>query len=61
MHRFNQGMLRRSSLSARAVHAAMQRFVARHWPDEPMLTANVFEHDARVRSFALAMEAWQTR
>jgi hypothetical protein len=39
----------------------MQRFVARHQPDELMLTANVFEHASRVRSFALAMEAWQAR
>jgi len=43
------------------VRAAMQRFVARHQPDELMLTANVFEHASRVRSFALAMEAWQAR
>jgi alkanesulfonate monooxygenase SsuD/methylene tetrahydromethanopterin reductase-like flavin-dependent oxidoreductase (luciferase family) len=41
------------------VRAAMQDFVARHQPDELMLTANVFEHAARMRSFALAMEAWQ--
>jgi luciferase family oxidoreductase group 1 len=41
------------------VHAAMRRFVARHQPDELLLTANVFEHAARMRSFALAMEAWQ--
>jgi len=29
-------------------------FVARHQPDELMLTANVFDHSARLRSFELA-------
>jgi len=29
-------------------------FVARHQPDELMLTANVFDHAARLRSFELA-------
>lgn len=43
------------------VRVAMQRFVERHRPDELMLTANVFDHAARMRSFALAMEAWQAR
>ena len=29
-------------------------FIARHQPDELMLTANVFDHAARLRSFELA-------
>ena len=32
-------------------------FVARHRPDELMITANVFEHAARLRSFELAAQA----
>ena len=32
-------------------------FVARHRPDELMLTANIFDHDARLHSFALAAQA----
>ena len=38
------------------VRAGMQAFVQAHRPDELLLTANVFDHAARVRSFALAME-----
>ncbi len=34
-------------------------FVALHRPDELMLTANVFDHRARLHSFALAAEACQ--
>ena len=41
------------------VRSAIQAFVERHRPDELMLTANIFDHDARRRSFALAMEAWR--
>jgi luciferase family oxidoreductase group 1 len=54
-----------AALSCRAVgspatvRAAMQDFVERHRPDELVLTANIFDHAARVRSFELAMEAWQ--
>ena len=44
--------------SLATVRSKMQAFVQRHRPDELMLTANVFDHAARVRSFALAMEAW---
>lgn len=36
----------------------MQAFVERHRPDELILTANVFDHAARARSFELAMAAW---
>ena len=39
------------------VRAGMQAFVAKHRPDELMLTANIFDHAARLRSFAMAMEA----
>jgi hypothetical protein len=41
------------------VRAGMQAFVARHRPDELMITANIFDHSARLRSFAMAMEAWR--
>ncbi|RZA18758.1 MAG: LLM class flavin-dependent oxidoreductase, partial [Lysobacteraceae bacterium] len=40
------------------VHAGMHAFVQQHRPDELLLTANVFDHAARLRSFALAMQAW---
>ena len=35
-------------------------FVERHQPDELMLTANIFDHQARLDSFALAAEACRT-
>jgi luciferase family oxidoreductase group 1 len=41
------------------VRAGMEAFVAKHRPDELMLTANVFDHAARLRSFAMAMQAWR--
>jgi luciferase family oxidoreductase group 1 len=41
------------------VRAGMEAFVAKHRPDELMLTANVFDHPARLRSFAMAMQAWR--
>jgi luciferase family oxidoreductase group 1 len=37
-----------------AVERGIGAFVARHRPDELMLTANVFDHAARLRSFELA-------
>jgi luciferase family oxidoreductase group 1 len=37
-----------------AVARGIAEFVARHRPDELMLTANVFDHAARLRSFELA-------
>jgi luciferase family oxidoreductase group 1 len=43
--------------SPASVRAGIAAFVARHRPDELMLTANIFEHAARVRSFELAMAA----
>ena len=40
-----------------AVGEGIARFIERHRPDELMLTANIFEHAARVKSFELAMHA----
>ncbi|HET8819052.1 MAG TPA: LLM class flavin-dependent oxidoreductase [Xanthomonadaceae bacterium] len=39
------------------VRSRMAAFVDRHAPDELILTANVYDHGARVRSFELAMAA----
>ena len=39
------------------VASGIKEFVARHKPDELMLTANIFDHAARVRSFELAYQA----
>ena len=39
------------------VREGIADFVARHRPDELMLTANIFDHDARRHSFALAADA----
>jgi len=39
---------------AAAVERGMAEFIARHRPDELMLTANIFEHAKRVRSFEIA-------
>ena len=39
------------------VRAGMRAFVEAHRPDELMLTANIFDHRLRLRSFELAMEA----
>jgi luciferase family oxidoreductase group 1 len=39
------------------VRAGIAAFVGRHRPDELLLTANIFDHAARVRSFELAMQA----
>ncbi len=53
-----------STLACRAVgapatvRAAMQAFVARHRPDELILTSNIFDHAKRVRCFELTMDAW---
>jgi len=43
--------------SPATVRRRVQDFVARHRPDELMLTANVFDHALRVRSFELAFQA----
>lgn len=39
------------------VRAGIDAFIEAHRPDELMLTANVFDHAARLRSFALAAQA----
>ncbi|WP_449466391.1 LLM class flavin-dependent oxidoreductase [Stenotrophomonas humi] len=41
------------------VAEGLQAFAQRHRPDEMLLTANIFDHTARLRSFELAMQAWQ--
>jgi luciferase family oxidoreductase group 1 len=40
-----------------AIRDGVSQFIAQHRPDELLLTANIFEHAARVRSFELAMDA----
>ncbi|WNH50066.1 MULTISPECIES: LLM class flavin-dependent oxidoreductase [Stenotrophomonas] len=44
----------------RQVSEGMAAFAARHKPDELLLTANIYDHGARKRSFGLAMQAWQS-
>jgi alkanesulfonate monooxygenase SsuD/methylene tetrahydromethanopterin reductase-like flavin-dependent oxidoreductase (luciferase family) len=39
------------------VREGLAAFIERHRPDELMLTANIFDHEARKRSFAWAMQA----
>jgi luciferase family oxidoreductase group 1 len=39
------------------VRTGLQDFIARHGPDELLLTANIFDHVARLRSFELAIAA----
>jgi luciferase family oxidoreductase group 1 len=41
------------------VQQGLSDFIARHRPDELMLTANIFDHVLRRRSFELAMQAGQ--
>jgi luciferase family oxidoreductase group 1 len=45
----------------RQVGEGMAAFAARHKPDELLLTANIYDHAARKRSFGLAMQAWRAR
>jgi luciferase family oxidoreductase group 1 len=45
--------------SPATVQRAITDFVARHQPDELMLTANIYDHAARRESFALAAAACQ--
>lgn len=45
--------------SQATVARGIEAFITRHRPDELMLTANVFDHGARLRSFELAAEAMQ--
>ncbi|WP_454830442.1 LLM class flavin-dependent oxidoreductase [Pseudoxanthomonas wuyuanensis] len=42
--------------SAATVDAGIRAFVERHRPDELLLTANIFDHQKRLRSFELAAE-----
>lgn len=44
--------------SPSTVRAAMAAFVEQHRPDELIITANIFDHAQRVRSFERVMEAW---
>jgi len=46
---------------AQAVGEGIAAFVERHRPDELLLTANIYDHAARLRSFELAAQAWQSR
>ena len=39
----------------------MERFVERTGVDELMIASQIFDHDARVRSFEIAMEVWSSR
>ncbi len=43
---------------ARSVREGLVAFVARHRPDELMITANVFEHALRRRSYELVAGVW---
>lgn len=44
---------------AAALREGIAAFIGRHRPDELMLTANIFDHEARKRSFAMAADACQ--
>ena len=46
---------------AQAVGQGIADFVERHRPDELLLTANIHDHAARLRSFELAAGAWAAR
>ena len=39
----------------------MEEFVKRTQVDELMLAAQIFDHEARVRSFEIAMDVWSRR
>ncbi|KLD65238.1 LLM class flavin-dependent oxidoreductase [Dyella japonica] len=45
--------------SAETVKQGIESFVERHRPDELMITANVFDHEARCRSYAIVAEVRQ--
>ena len=46
--------------AADTVRTGIADFVASHRPDELLLTANIFDHGARVRSFELAAQSSST-
>lgn len=43
--------------SAETVQAGLRAFIERHRPDEVLLTANIFDHGKRLRSFEIAAQA----
>ena len=43
------------------VREQMERFADRTGVDELMIASQIFDHDARVRSFEIAMEVWSER
>lgn len=45
---------------ADGVRDGIREFIARHQPDELMLTANIFDHAARLRSFEIAASVRET-
>lgn len=45
--------------SPRTVRAGIEAFVQRTGADELMIASQVFDHGARMRSYELAMQAWQ--
>jgi luciferase family oxidoreductase group 1 len=45
--------------SAQTVALGMEAFNARYRPDEIMVTAQIFDHSARLRSFEILSEIWQ--
>ena len=47
--------------SPATVLGQMERFVERTGVDELMVNSMIFDHDARVRSFEIAMEMWSSR
>ena len=47
--------------SPASVLGQMERFVERTGVDELMIASMIFDHDARVRSFEIAMEVWSSR
>ena len=47
--------------SPATVLGQMERFVERTGVDELMIASMIYDHDARVRSFEIAMEVWSSR
>lgn len=46
--------------SRETVRKGIAEFIQRHRPDELMLTANIFDHAKRLRSFEIAAEVMQS-
>jgi luciferase family oxidoreductase group 1 len=54
------GMLSCSFVGSReTVRAGLERFVAEHRPDELMVVTSVFDHEARLRSYAMLADLWR--